>query len=237
VEEKSVIVIYEKEIKLNQILKEQLSIKDIYQIHDTTHEKDLIELIEKLTINILILNLNNISEDFKNIFENYNLNNKITKLLGYYHRNHSYLNMTEKEITLLEKPFKVSHLLKELENLLNTNTYQNSDIFLMNDLKFLPYEKVLINLNSKNKEHLTEKENKLLLYFCSNKNIELTKNDILSSIWGVSESVNTHTLETHIYRLKQKLYKLEPNLSFSLSNHNGLYSFQSQAVEAFIDTL
>ena len=53
-EEKSVIVIYEKEIKLNQILKEQLSIKDIYQIHEATDEKDLIELIERLTINILI---------------------------------------------------------------------------------------------------------------------------------------------------------------------------------------
>ena len=57
--------------------------------------------------------------------------------------------MTEKQITLLEKPFKVSHLLKELEKLLSRKTYQNSDIFLMNDLKFLPYEKLLINLNSK----------------------------------------------------------------------------------------
>ncbi len=225
-EEKSVIVIYEKEIKLNQILKEQLSIKDIYQIHEATDEKDLIELIETLTINILILNLNHISEEFMNIFERYNLNNKVTKLLGYYDRNHSYLNMTEKQITLLEKPFKVSHLFSELENLLSTNTYQNSDIFLMNNLKFLPYEKVLINLNSKNKEHLTEKENKLLLHFYSNKNIEITKNDLLSSIWGISENVNTHTLETHIYRLKQKLHKLEPKSSFLLSNNNGLYRFQ-----------
>lgn len=225
-EEKSVIVIYEKEIKLNQILKEQLSIKDIYQIHEATDEKELIELIERLTINLLILNLNNTSEDFKHIFESYKLNNKVTKLLGYYDRSHSCLNLTEKQITLFEKPFKVSHLLNEVETLLSANTYQNSDIFLMKDLKFLPYEKVLINLNSKNKEHLTEKENKLLLYFCSNKNIELTKNDLLSSIWGVSESVNTHTLETHIYRLKQKLNKLEPKSSFLLSNNNGLYSFQ-----------
>jgi hypothetical protein len=48
VEEKLVILIYEKEIKLNQILKEQLSIKDIYQIHEATDEKNLIELIEIL---------------------------------------------------------------------------------------------------------------------------------------------------------------------------------------------
>ena len=225
-EEKSVIVIYEKEIKLNQILKEQLSIQDMYQLHEATDEKDLIELTKTLTINLLILNLNNISDDLKNIFERYNLNNKDINLLGYYDKNYSYLNFKEKQITLLEKPFKVSHLLKELEKLLSKNPFQNSDIFLMKDLKFLPYEKVLININSKNKEHLTEKENKLLLYFCSNKNIELTKNDLLSSIWGVSESVNTHTLETHVYRLKQKLYKLEPKSSNLLSNKNGLYNFQ-----------
>ena len=52
----------------------------------------------------------------------------------------------------------------------------------MNDLKFIPYEKVLINLNQKQRT-LTEKKINSF-YFCSNKNIELTKNDLLSSIWG-----------------------------------------------------
>ena len=225
-EEKSVIVIYEKETKLNQILKEQLSIKDIYQIHEATDEKDLIELIKTLTVNLLILNLNDISENLKNFLQEFNFKNKFINSLGYYNKDHHFINVEEIEITLLEKPFKVTHLVKELEKLLSRNSFQNYNILLMQNLKFLPYEKVLINLNTKNKEHLTEKENKLLLYFCSNKKIELTKNDLLSSIWGVSESVNTHTLETHIYRLKQKLNKLEPNSSFLLSNNNGLYSFQ-----------
>ena len=224
--EKSVIVIYEKEIKLNQILKEQLSIKDLYQIHEATDEKDLIELIKTLTVNLLILNLNDISENLKNFLQEFNFKNKFINSLGYYNKDHHFINVEEIEITLLEKPFKVTHLVKELEKLLSRNSFQNYNILLMQNLKFLPYEKVLINLNTKNKEHLTEKENKLLLYFCRNKKIELTKNDLLSSIWGVSESVNTHTLETHIYRLKQKLNKLEPKSSFLLSNNNGLYSFQ-----------
>ena len=41
------------------------------------------------------------------------------------------------EIVLLEKPFRISSLLIELEKLLSTNSFQNSEIFLMNDLKFL----------------------------------------------------------------------------------------------------
>ena len=225
-EEKLVTLIYEKEIKLNQILKEQLSIHNVYQVHEATDEKNLIELIETLTINLLILNLNNISENLKKFLEGLTFKNKFIKSLGYYNKDYHFINVEKMKITLLEKPFKVSRLLKELEKLLSTETIKDTDIFLMNDLKFLPYEKVLINLNSKNKEHLTEKENKLLLHFYSNKNIEITKNDLLSSIWGISENVNTHTLETHIYRLKQKLHKLEPKSSFLLSNNNGLYRFQ-----------
>jgi len=226
VEEKLVILLYEKEIKLNQILKEQLSIQDIYQIHEATDEKNLIQLIEILTINLLILNLNDISENLKKFLQEFNFKNKFIKSIGYYNKDYHFIDIEKMEMVLLEKPFRISSLLIELEKLLSTNSFQNSEIFLMNDLKFLPYKKVLINLNSKNKEHLTEKENKLLLYLCNNKNIEITKNVLLSSIWGISESINTHTLETHIYRLKQKLYKLEPKSPFLLTNNNGLYSFK-----------
>ena len=66
-------------------------------------------------------------------------------------------------------------------------------------------------------------KNNLLIYFFNKKNVELLKRDLLTNIWGVSNEINTHRLETHIYRLKQKLLKLESNLSFSLVNRNGLY--------------
>ena len=100
----------------------------------------------------------------------------------------------------------------------------------MSHLKFLPRERSLLNLKTQNKEHLTEKENQLLFYFYANKNIEITRNNLLNTIWGLSDTINTHTLETHIYRLKLKLNKLEPNLSFSLSNQNGLYLMQFNSI-------
>ncbi|MDA9915180.1 winged helix-turn-helix domain-containing protein, partial [Alphaproteobacteria bacterium] len=130
------------------------------------------------------------------------------------------------------KPFKIKTLVNKLERLLDPKTYENSNVLLMNHIRFLPYEKVLINLKTKNKERLTEKENKLLLYLYNNKNIEITKNKLLNSIWGLSEGLNTHTLETHIYRLKQKINKLDPNLSFLLSNQNGLYLMKLKVEES-----
>ena len=172
---------------------------------------------------MLILNLNELNENLKKIILDHRLNNRIKNLLCYYNKNNFYLNIKETKITVLEKPFKIKTLVNKLEQLLDPKTHENSNILLMNHIKFLPYEKILINIKTKNKEHLTEKENKLLFYLHTNKNIEITKNDLLNSIWGVSESLNTHTLETHIYRLKQKINRLDPKLSFLLSNQNGLY--------------
>mgnify|MGYP000870247776 FL=1 len=231
VKENFIIIIYEKEIKLNQILKEQVSKLKSYQIYKVTDEKKLIELFESQIINVLILNLNELNENLKKIILDHRLNNRIENLICYYNRNNFYLNIKETEITVLEKPFKIKTLVNKLEQLLAPKSYENSNILLMNHIKFLPYEKVLINLKTNNNEHLTEKENKLLFYLHSNKNIEITKNHLLNSIWGVSESLNTHTLETHIYRLKQKINKLDPKVSMLLSNQNGLYVMKLKVEE------
>jgi DNA-binding response OmpR family regulator len=226
VKEKNTILIYEKDLKLNQILKEQISKLNTGKLYNITDEKKLQNLLESIKVNILILNLNQLNENIKNIIENHKFNKSINNLLGYYNKNYPYSGINENEIKVLEKPFKIIDIVNKIENLLSPKTLDNSNILLMNHLKFLPYEKVLINLKTKNKEHLTEKENKLLLHFYINKNIEITKNNLLNVIWGISENINTHTLETHIYRLKQKLYNVEPQLSFQLSNNNGLYAMQ-----------
>ena len=224
--EKFILLIYEKELKLNQILKEQISKLNIYEIYEVTDEKKLSELLEQMNTSILVLNLNQLNESLKNIILNHEVNNRINKILGYYNKNNYNLSISEEKITLLEKPFKISHLIDELEKLSNFKIQEFPKTLLMEHLKFLPYEKIIINLKTKNKEHLTEKENKLLFYLYSNKNIEITKNDLLNVIWGVSESINTHTLETHVYRLRQKLYKVAPEFSFLLSNENGSYTMK-----------
>ena len=107
------------------------------------------------------------------------------------------------------------------KNLLFLQIHQT--VHLMDHIIFSPSKKIISNIETGITEHLTEKENNLLVYFFNKKNIELLKKDLLTNIWGVSNEINTHTLETHIYRLKQKLFKLDSNLSFSLVNQNGLY--------------
>ena len=222
-EKKINLLIYEKEIKLNLILKEQISKSGLFEVYAENKEKKVLELLKKIKFNILIFNINDLNPDLLDILQNYNTNNKNSYILGYYNEDYSHLSINNKEIRTIKKPFKIMDLIKELHKLIKSNVSEKKDIFLMNHIKFIPFERILYNLKNNNKEHLTEKENQLLLYLYIKKNVEITKNDLLIKVWGLSESVNTHTLETHIYRLKQKLNKIEPNLSFSLSNQNGLY--------------
>ena len=85
-----------------------------------------------------------------------------------------------------------------------------------------------LNLNSKffSKDNLslklTEKEIEVILYL----NETSTKNEVLDlqkKIWGYSSEMETHTVETHIYRLRKKIGNKFGDDSFILSNQNGYF--------------
>jgi len=71
-------------------------------------------------------------------------------------------------------------------------------------------EKILKNSKTHVIQRLTEKECKLLRFFHQNAGVELSKETLLQEIWGYHPEAETHTLETHIYRLRQK-FEEDPN--------------------------
>ena len=100
-------------------------------------------------------------------------------------------------------------------------------------LKFNQQSKLVIkgyelNLNSKflSKDNLklklTEKEIEIILYL-SNKKIKHNVADLQKNIWGYSADMETHTVETHIYRLRKKISHLFKDEKFILSHKNGYF--------------
>ena len=69
---------------------------------------------------------------------------------------------------------------------------------------------------------LTEKEIQLLELFL-NKNEPISKNNVLSLVWHYSSDADTHTVETHIYRLRKKIKQKFNDENFILNNKNGYY--------------
>jgi hypothetical protein len=100
-------------------------------------------------------------------------------------------------------------------------------------LKFNQQSKVVIkgyelNLNSKFfskgnlKLKLTEKEIEIILYI-NDKKIKHDVADLQKNIWGYSVDMETHTVETHIYRLRKKISNLFNDEKFILSHKNGYF--------------
>ena len=222
-EKKYTLLIYEKEDFLNSILLEQLSYLEKYTIFIANNEKQLLEMIDSKFFDLFVFNLqilNNNSPNFLKIFQEFN---KHTNIISYYDKENKFDEYKNYQINFLKKPFKFETLLNYLDNILNKKISIKNNTYLMKHIQFIPIKKIICNLMTHHQEHLTEKETYLLDYLNKNRNINIAKADLLKKIWDVSEDINTHTIETHMYRLKLKLNKIEPNLSFSLLNQNGLY--------------
>ena len=100
-------------------------------------------------------------------------------------------------------------------------------------LKFNQQSKIMIkgyelNLNSKFffkgnlKLKLTEKEIEIILYL-NDKKIKHDVADLQKNIWDYSTDMETHTVETHIYRLRKKISDLFKDEKFILSHKNGYF--------------
>ncbi len=224
-ENKLSILIYEKEKFLNSILYQQILDTVNYELHVAHDQIKFLELVNIKKFDICILNIDNIASKLDNFLENLFQLNRDIYIIGYYHELINYNVSNNLRVTLLQKPFRLNLLLDKLDNIKLIKNDNNKKL-LMKHIEFLPNRKILFNLTTEITLHLTEKENALLIYLYNNRNLKLSKNDLLTNIWGIKETINTHTLETHMYRLKQKLFKLEPNLSFLLINEDGLYSLK-----------
>lgn len=217
------ILIYEKEKLLNSILYYQISNHNNFKVSVADNNLEMFEVLNKKKFDTCIINLNFLNEDLKKFYDIFEINNNHNNIIGYYENNFENSFFVKDKIFLLKKPFRLISLLNHLDIIKTSDTLDKTNKYLMNHIIFSPSKKIISNIEIGVTEHLTEKENNLLIYFFNKKNIELSKIDLLTNIWGVSKEINTHTLETHIYRLKQKLLKLDSNLSFSLVNKNGLY--------------
>tara|TARA_B110000261_G_scaffold68295_1_gene79985 strand:+ start:487 stop:1176 length:690 start_codon:yes stop_codon:yes gene_type:complete len=221
------ILIYEKDKTLNSILIEQLSYLDKYETCLIVDQINLFKIIYKEKFDICILNLSQLEEDVIKFIKIFEEKNKHKNIILYQDNNTEKSMENENNIMLLTKPFKLKKLFNYIKNIQNEEENKEITIHLMEKLVFLPFQKIIENKRTNIKQHLTEKESNLLKFIYQNKNSKISKKELLTNIWGINKNIETHTLETHLYRLKQKLYKIEPNLNFSVTNQNGIYIFNS----------
>ena len=102
------------------------------------------------------------------------------------------------------KPFKFPVLLARIRAQLRQHEQSEDAVFTLGPYTFKPSMKLLLTEDEK-KIRLTEKETNILkfLYRAGGRTVE--RDTLLREVWGYNAGVTTHTLETHIYRLRQKI--------------------------------
>ncbi len=106
------------------------------------------------------------------------------------------------------KPFKFGILLARARAQLRQHAISEDASFIIGPYYFKPGDKTLTNRENQELIRLTEKETAILKYLKRSDGSPISRDVLLDEVWGYNAGVTTHTLETHIYRLRQKI---EPN--------------------------
>jgi DNA-binding response OmpR family regulator len=102
------------------------------------------------------------------------------------------------------KPFRFAVLLARIRAQLRSHEQSEDAVFSIGPYEFRPAAKLLIDAKQK-KVRLTEKETNILKYLYRAGEKPVSREELLAEVWGYNAGVTTHTLETHIYRLRQKI--------------------------------
>ena len=106
------------------------------------------------------------------------------------------------------KPLRMGELLARIHTQLWQFKASDDARFELADLNFVPANKMLHKIGCGRTQALTEKETTILKFLYYAFPESATKDELLTEIWGMQNDLTTHTLETHIYRLRQKIGRL-----------------------------
>jgi DNA-binding response OmpR family regulator len=121
------------------------------------------------------------------------------------------------------KPFRLLELVARIRSQLRDFESSDDAIFSIGPFLFCPSAKTLVEQASRRRIHLTIKEVVLLRSLHRARNRAVTRRELLDHVWGYHASARTHTLETHVYRLRQKIEK-DPTHPRLLITHRDGYS-------------
>ncbi len=118
------------------------------------------------------------------------------------------------------KPFKFSVLLARVRAHLRSFEQSEDATFDIGPYAFQPSMKLLTREDDR-KIRLTEKETNILKYLYRAGGKSVAREELLSEVWGYNAAVTTHTLETHVYRLRQKIEPDPANARLLLTEAGG----------------
>jgi DNA-binding response OmpR family regulator len=121
----------------------------------------------------------------------------------------------------IAKPFRLGELLARVRAQLRVFDNSEDAVFTIGPYLFRPAAKLLLEPARNRKIRLTEKESAILKFLYRAAGRPVGRQVLLNEVWGYNSAVTTHTLETHIYRLRQKIESDPANTRLLLTEGGG----------------
>jgi DNA-binding response OmpR family regulator len=121
----------------------------------------------------------------------------------------------------IAKPFRLAELLARVRAQLRIFENSEDAVFTIGPYTFRPAAKLLLEPTKNRRIRLTEKEAAILKYLYRAGTQPVARQVLLNEVWGYNAAVTTHTLETHIYRLRQKIEPDPSNAKLLLTEGGG----------------
>jgi DNA-binding response OmpR family regulator len=209
---------------LREALSEQLLLTEDFDVHEGASGAEALEKVKQHSYDLLVLDVGMPDTDGRELcrlIRKQGAKCPILMLTGHDTDSDTILGLDAGANDYITKPFKFPVLLARMRAQLRQHELSEDAIFVLGPYTFKPSLKLLVTSDDK-KIRLTEKETNILKFLYRSTEDVVPRDILLHEVWGYNAGVTTHTLETHIYRLRQKI-EPDPGKARLLVTENGGY--------------
>ncbi len=208
-----------------QSLAEQLGVYEEFSATEAANGAEALEIFKSKSFDLVLLDVGLPDMDGRELCKLLRRNGvkaPIIMLTGADSESDTILGLDSGANDYVTKPFRLGVLLARIRAQLRQHEQSEDATFSIGRFTFRPAAKILIDPDSERKIRLTEKETAILKYLYRARDQVVGRGVLLNEVWGYNAGVTTHTLETHIYRLRQKI-KTDPSNAQLLVTEGGGY--------------
>ncbi|MBU6371827.1 MAG: response regulator transcription factor [Alphaproteobacteria bacterium] len=221
---KTPLLLIDDDVDLRQALIEQLESAEGFSVESAGTIKDGRALAEAGRASVIILDVDLPDGDGRDACRDMRaagITTPIIMLTGHDAEKDEVRGLDSGANDYITKPFKFDSLLARIRTQLRIHESSMDAVLQIGGYEFRPAAKTLTS--DKRKEiRLTDKETNILKYLYRSGDKPVAREELLREVWGYNANVTTHTLETHIYRLRQKV-DLNPEAASIIITEQGGY--------------
>ena len=217
------ILIVDDDADLREMLVEQLSLYDEFHLQEAQTATAGMQAARAGDVDLLVMDIGLPDMDGREavkLLRKGDFKAPIIMLTGHDTDSDTILGLEAGANDYVTKPFRFAVLLARIRAQLRQHELSEDATFTVGPYMFKPSQKLMTDQKG-GKIRLTEKEASIIKYLYRAGQKVVTRDVLLEEVWGYNSGVTTHTLETHVYRLRQKIERDPSNAAILVTESGG----------------